>query len=70
MVRLGEEKYRSVNLPIALMEEIDRLIYVFEDHGYTSRADFIKQAIREKVTELQALESKTTRSQLRTRVSK
>ena len=70
MVRQGEEKYRSVNLPIFLMEEVDRLMDVFKDHGYSSRADFIKQAIRDKVIELQALEMGTTRSELRARVQK
>lgn len=70
MVRQGEDKYRSVNLPIGLVEEVDRLIDVFEEHGYSSRADFIKQAIREKIAALQALESQRPGTQPRTRVLK
>ena len=52
------DRYRTVNLPIDMVDEVDRLIDVFSEHGYTSRADFIKQAIREKILELEALETK------------
>ena len=52
------DRYRTVNLPIDMVDEVDRLISVFSEHGYTSRADFIKQAIREKILELEALETK------------
>jgi metal-responsive CopG/Arc/MetJ family transcriptional regulator len=51
------ERYRTVNLPVDLVDEVDRLIDVFAEHGYTSRADFIKQAIREKILELEELEA-------------
>ncbi|NIP33309.1 MAG: hypothetical protein GWN18_00130 [Thermoplasmata archaeon] len=64
-----EERYRTVNLPIGLIDEVDRLIDVFEEHGYTSRADFIKQAIREKILELEALEANRS-GNLKTRVFK
>ena len=43
------DRYRTVNLPIDMVDEVDRLIDVFSGHGYTSRADFIKQAVREKI---------------------
>jgi metal-responsive CopG/Arc/MetJ family transcriptional regulator len=39
------------------MDEIDRLIDVFPEHGYSSRADFIKHAVRDRIKELQQLES-------------
>ncbi len=52
------DRYRTVNLPIDMVDEVDRLIDVFSEHGYTSRADFIKQAVREKILELEALETK------------
>jgi metal-responsive CopG/Arc/MetJ family transcriptional regulator len=51
------DRYRTVNLPIDMVDEVDRLIDVFSEHGYTSRADFIKQAVREKILELEALET-------------
>ena len=63
-----EERYRSVNLPKGMVEEVDRLIARFAEHGYTSRADFIKQAVREKILELEALEA--ARSPEETRVYK
>ena len=55
-----EERYRSVNLPKGMVEEVDRLIVKFSEHGYSSRADFIKQAVREKILELEALEAART----------
>ena len=57
MSREIEERYRTVNLPIGLVDEVDRLMGVFEEHGYTSRADFVKQAVREKILKLEALEA-------------
>ena len=70
MVPHGEERYRSVNLPIGLVDEIDRLIEVFEEHGYSSRADFIKQAVREKIQELEKLEATRYSPDIETRVYK
>ena len=57
MSREITDRYRTVNLPIDLVDEVDRLIDVFSEHGYTSRADFIKQAVREKILKLEALEA-------------
>lgn len=57
MSREITDRYRTVNLPIDLVDEVDRLIDVFSEHGYTSRADFIKQAVREKILTLEALEA-------------
>ncbi len=70
MVPHGEERYRSVNLPIGLIDEVDRLIDVFEEHGYSSRADFIKQAVREKILKLEELETIRYNPELETRVYK
>ena len=69
MKKVVESRYRTVKLPVVLIEEVDRLIDVFEEHGYTSRADFIKQAIREKIIELETLEAKR-RGKKKTRVYK
>ena len=33
------------------------MIEVFSEHGYSSRADFIKQAVREKILSLEELEA-------------
>ena len=40
--------YRGVNIPEALMQEIEKVIKK-KKHGFTSKAEFIKQAIREKL---------------------
>ena len=57
MAKNLEDRYRTVNLPVGLVDEIDRLIEVFSEHGYSSRADFIKQAVREKILSLEELEA-------------
>jgi len=45
-------KYKGVNLPIEIIDQIDELV---EDkkHGYSSRADFIRDAIRLKLKEFE-----------------
>lgn len=40
--------YRGVNLPEELMQQVERVI-AKKKHGFTSKAEFIKQAIREKL---------------------
>jgi len=40
--------YRGVNIPEELMQEVERIIHT-KKHGFKSKAEFIKQAIREKV---------------------
>lgn len=40
--------YRGVNIPEELMREIEKII-AQKKHGFTSKAEFVKQAIREKL---------------------
>ena len=40
--------YRGVNIPEELMREIETVI-AKKKHGFKSKAEFIKQAIREKL---------------------
>ena len=42
-------RYVTVCLPRNLTELVDKK---FKDHGYTSRADFVKQAIRNELRRL------------------
>jgi len=45
---MKKKGWDNVRVPVGLVEEIDRAIK--ESHGsYTSRADFVKAAIREKL---------------------
>lgn len=48
--------YRTVSLPISILEQIDRTIQALIDNGidlgFNSRADFIKAAIREYMKQL------------------
>ena len=51
---MSTDEYTTVRLPKELMEEIDQII----EHGvrgYKSRAEFIKEAIRKRFEELEAL---------------
>ncbi len=45
------DKYRSVRLPEELIEKIELLIKEGK-YGYKSKAEFIKEAIREKLERL------------------
>jgi len=40
--------YRGVNIPEELMQEIEKVLKK-KKYGFTSKAEFIKQAIREKL---------------------
>lgn len=43
-----EERYKIIKLPIELAEEID---LIRERHGYRSRAEFVKEAVRRLLNE-------------------
>ena len=45
------ENYRNINLPEKVIEQIDEIIKI-KELGYSSRADFVKDAIRKSVQEL------------------
>lgn len=44
-------RYKNINLPIELVEEIDRYIKQNPEMGYSSRAEFAKEAIRQLLRE-------------------
>ncbi len=49
------DKYITVSLPEKLIEKIDN---VLKDYGYSSRPEFIKEAIRDKLKSLGRLVEK------------
>lgn len=49
MVReLGRGRYRGVNLPMELMEEVDRIVDI-NRFGFKTSAEFVRSAVREKI---------------------
>ena len=48
-------KYQTTKLPLKLLENIDNFV---ESGEYTSRVDFIKEAIREKIRREEKIEEK------------
>jgi len=48
----GRREYSTIQLPKTLTEEVDRIISL-EILGYTSRMEFIKDAVRDKILQLQ-----------------
>lgn len=50
-MRNKERSYVSVNLPRSLIKEVDKLI---GHHGYTSRAEVVKEALRRYLDNMRA----------------
>ncbi|MEM2191777.1 MAG: ribbon-helix-helix domain-containing protein [Archaeoglobaceae archaeon] len=48
--------YRTVTLPIEMVEEIEKIIRKYPEFGYTSLAEFIKDALREKLQKMKEME--------------
>ena len=46
-----DDKYRTIRLPKELVEEIEELIKD-KTLGYTSKADFVKDAVRRRIEEI------------------
>ncbi|MCS7119554.1 MAG: ribbon-helix-helix domain-containing protein [Archaeoglobaceae archaeon] len=46
--------YRGITLPMELIEEIENLIEKHPELGYTSLAEFVKDAIRSKLFDLKS----------------
>jgi len=46
------EVYRKVSIPDSMWREIERIIKQRPELGYSSVAEFIKEAIRDKIREL------------------
>ena len=45
--------YTSIALPKALKNEIQRIIKEYPEYGYTSVAEFCKDAIRTKISDIE-----------------
>lgn len=56
-MRNRERSYSSVSIPRSLIKEIDSLIGV---HGYTSRAEVVKEAIRRYLSEVRGAACRPT----------
>jgi metal-responsive CopG/Arc/MetJ family transcriptional regulator len=48
--------YRTLTLPIEMVEEIEKVIKENPQLGYTSLAEFVKDAIRSKLIEIELVE--------------
>ena len=48
----GRREYSTIRLPKSLTEEVDRIVNLGV-LGYTSRMEFIKDAVRDKILQLQ-----------------
>ena len=51
----NEKDRKPVRLPVAMVDEVDRLVDVFPIFG--NRQQFIESAVREKIVELKQLEA-------------
>lgn len=54
MPKKKEGKFISVSIPREIIEEIDRVI-ASRKHGYESRPEFIKDAVRRRLDEIKPL---------------
>lgn len=48
---MGRKGYRTIALPDTLVDEIDKII-AKRKLGYVSRGEFVKEAVREKLSKL------------------
>ena len=46
------KKFETVSMPVELLEEIERVVEE-RKNGYTSIAEFVRDAVREKLQEIQ-----------------
>lgn len=49
---MPKDRYKGVSLPKEMVEEIERIIKDNPELGYTSVADFVKEAVRDKILKL------------------
>ena len=49
--RRGRKEYSTIQLPKTLIQEVDRIISL-NILGYTSRMEFIKDAVRDKILQI------------------
>ena len=55
-------KYKGVSLPEEMIKEVMRIIEEHPELGYSSVADFIKDAVREKILKLRSAVTVETKS--------
>ncbi len=55
MIIKKSKKYSTVSLPKSLIKKVDKLIGDEEDGGFSSRAEFIKSAIRKELENIRLL---------------
>ena len=53
-----DEEYRSIRLRRAVLNKVEKYILEHPEMGYKSLADFVTDAIREKLIELHSFESR------------
>lgn len=53
---MARKGYRGISLALKICDEIDKIIAISQ-YGYVSRADFIKDAVRRRIIELNNLNS-------------
>jgi metal-responsive CopG/Arc/MetJ family transcriptional regulator len=49
---MPKDRYKGVSLPKDMIEEVERIVKEYPELGYTSVADFVKEAVREKILKL------------------
>lgn len=46
------DNYRTIRIPIELVEEVEKFIKAHPELGYKSNAEFVKEALRRRILEL------------------
>jgi len=50
---MAKEGYKSLSLPEELVNDIKKIIQEYPELGYKSVAEFIKDSVREKISQIQ-----------------
>ena len=56
------QRYRTVRLPEELVNEIERVIKKHKKYGYRSIAEFVAEAVRRRIEEIEKEENREMRS--------
>lgn len=65
-MRQSSSRWKTVQLPEELLNRVDKLVSV-KELGYTSRSEFIKEAVRLRLEEVEKHIRKSTSSRISTR---
>jgi|GEM_PF-1003144 metal-responsive CopG/Arc/MetJ family transcriptional regulator len=52
-------KYKGISIPKEMFEEVEKVIKEHPELGYSSITDFIKDAVRDKITEIRKIHAKS-----------